>query len=270
MEPLLPLTFQFLIGALLGLIVGSFLNVVIVRVPEDRSVVHGGSACPVCGQAIRWYDNIPLVSWAMLAGRCRSCKTQISLLYPAVELAGAGVVLLSLWVFGSGWDAAISAVLLLGLIPLAVIDARTKRLPNPIVGTLAVIGVVLVLLAAGFTGEWRRVIEALIAAAVCLAFFALLTWGSERLTGRAGMGWGDVKLAGVLGLYLGWLAPRFVVICFLLAFMSGALVGVGLIVTGKGSRKTALPFGVYLALGALLSVLVADSLADWYLRVGVA
>ena len=264
----MPVVAVYVIAVVLGLLIGSFLNVVIVRVPEGHSIVTGGSACPSCGAQIRPYDNVPVVSWLVLRGRCRDCGARISPMYPIVELAGAAIVVLCLWLFWLTWDGVMAVVLLLGLVPLAVIDARVKRLPNPIVATLAVLGIALVLVAGATTDEWRRVIEAVISGLAAFAFFVVLAEGSQLLTGRSGMGWGDVKLAGVLGLYLGWLAPRYVIIGLLLAFFSGAIVGVGLIVFGKGTRTTALPFGVYLALGALLAVIVAQPIGDWYLRVG--
>lgn len=269
MDTALPDWAIYVIGAGIGLVIGSFLNVVIVRVPAGASVASGRSECPTCHAEIRWYDNVPVLSVIVLRGRCRNCDTQIAWAYPLVELAGAGAVVLSLALFELTWNTLIAAVLLLGLIPLAVIDYREHRLPNPIVAALAIVGIALVVAGGFVTGEWRRVIEAAAAGAAALVFFALLAWGSELLTGRSGMGWGDVKLAGVLGLYLGWIAPRYIVICLLAAFLLGALVGIGLIIAGRGSRKTPLPFGVYLALGAVVALVIAQPVGDWYLRVGV-
>jgi leader peptidase (prepilin peptidase)/N-methyltransferase len=243
-----------------GLLIGSFLNVVIYRVPRGESVVHPRSRCPGCGREISAADNIPVVSWVRLRGRCRSCGEPISVRYPLVELAtGLLFVVVLLWC-GVTW--ALPAYLYLAAIAIAlsVIDLDTKRLPNAIVLPSYVVALVLLLLPAVLDGAWDAYLRAVLAGAALFAFYFLLAFIYP-----AGMGFGDVKLAGVVGIYLGWASWGVLLVGGFTAFVLGALVGITVMVVGKGGRKTKVPFGPFMLAGAFLALFFGQPVVDWYL-----
>ncbi len=247
--------------ALLGLVVGSFLNVVIYRVPRGESVVRPRSRCPGCGTEIAARDNIPVLSWLVLRGRCRHCGEAISVRYPVVELLTAVVFGLFAWQFRDAVAALPAFLWLAGVgIALAAIDIDTKRLPNALTLPSYVVGGVLLLLPAVVDGDWSAYLRAWLGAAGLFAFYFLLA-----LVYPAGMGFGDVKLAGVLGLYLGWLGWGVLVVGGFLGFLLGGVLGGLLMVVGRAGRKTKIPFGPFMILGAFLAVFVGQPVADWYL-----
>ena len=246
--------------ALVGLVVGSFLNVVIYRVPAGESVVSPRSRCPGCGHPIRERDNIPVVSWLILRGRCRDCGTRISVRYPLVEAGHAALWLVMLARFGLTWELPAYLYLASVGLALAAIDIDTKRLPNPLVLPSYVVGAVLLLLPAIAGPDWGAYLRAGVSAVALFAFYFILA-----LIYPKGMGWGDVKLAGVLGLYLGWLSWGALVVGGFLGFLLGAVVGGVLMVVGRAGRKTKIPFGPFMLLGALLAILWGTSLWDAYL-----
>ena len=238
-------------AAVLGAVVGSFLNVVIHRVPLGESIVSPGSHCPHCDTPVANRDNIPVLSWLLLRGRCRNCGGPISPRYPLVELLTALAFAAIVAVRGFDDDLLLELPFAACLIALAGIDLDHKLLPNKIVYPMAAWGVVATAIAQ--TGDLP---EHLIAGAA--AFLLLL---AAVLAYPAGMGMGDVKLAGAMGLYLGLsIAPA-----LLAAFMSGTLVGVTIIAReGAAARKKAVPFGVFLAFGGLVGVLAGPELVDLY------
>jgi leader peptidase (prepilin peptidase) / N-methyltransferase len=245
---------------LVGLVVGSFLNVVIWRVPRGESVVRPPSHCPACDHAVRPRDNVPVLSWLILRGRCRDCGAGISVRYPLVELATAGVfVALSVRI---GLEPELFAFLYLGAIgiALALIDIDVKRLPNAIVLPSYVVVAVLLGTAAAIQGEWGTLLRAVLAGLALYGFYFLLMLVYPR-----GMGFGDVKLAGILGAYLGWLGWGELVVGSFLAFLVGGVFGLALMVVGLAGRKSAIPFGPWMLLGALLGILWGGALADLYL-----
>jgi leader peptidase (prepilin peptidase)/N-methyltransferase len=247
--------------AVLGLLIGSFLNVVIWRVPRGESVVRPSSHCPSCDADIRPRDNIPVLSWMLLRGHCRRCSAPISGRYPAVELLTAAVfVVLALRI---GLDAALPAFLYLGAVgvALAIIDLDVKRLPNAIVLPSYVVALVLLGVAAFTQGEWSNLLRALLGMAVLFAFYFLLV-----LVYPSGMGFGDVKLAGVLGLYLGYLGWAEVITGGFLGFLFGGVVGGALMALRKAGRKSQIPFGPFMLSGALVAIVVGGALADLYLN----
>jgi leader peptidase (prepilin peptidase) / N-methyltransferase len=242
------------VAGLFGLIVGSFLNVVAHRLPAGASLVKPRSACPDCGTPVRPYDNVPVLSWLILRGRCRDCGGRIAARYPLVE---AGTALL--WVAVVAAHHADTTKLVLGLVlvtflvPLAVIDLDHKLLPNKITGPAALVGLALGL-AIDPGGEPERLLAATIAGGVI--FLVALAMPS-------GMGMGDAKLLGVMGLYLGAAVAPAVFI----ALVSGTIVGIAIVVrlgVSRG-RKTAVPFGVFLAFGAVAAIFAGDPMLDWYL-----
>ena len=251
--------------ALLGLLVGSFLNVVIARVPEGRSVIRPRSACPRCGAAIASRDNVPVVSWLVLRGRCRRCAAPISVQYPLVE-AGSGALwgLLGAWASGDGVRLALLPLLLVlasaGL-ALAVIDARHHRLPNAIVVPLwpiTLLGLAGAALISG-SGAW---VSALLGALVWTAVLG----GLWLITQGRGMGLGDVKLAPVLGAALGWLGVGIAIFGLVLAFAIGAVIGVIALASRRRERNQHIAFGPFLLVGALGAVLAGEPVVAWYLH----
>jgi leader peptidase (prepilin peptidase)/N-methyltransferase len=247
-------------AATVGLVIGSFLNVVIWRVPRGESVVSPPSHCPGCGHEVRPRDNVPIVSWLLLRGRCRDCGTSISARYPLVE-AGTAVVF-GLLTLAIGLEPDLPAFLYLGAIgvALAMIDIDVKRLPNAIVLPSYPVAAALLTVAAAVDGRWEDLLRAGFGMLALYAFYFLLA-----LVYPAGMGFGDVKLAGILGLYLGWLGWAEVVTGGFLGFLFGGVVGGGMVLVRRAGRKSMLPFGPFMLAGALVAILWGGALADLYL-----
>lgn len=243
--------FVIAISALLGLLIGSFLNVVIWRVPRHESVVTPPSRCPGCEQLIRPYDNIPVLSWLILRGKCRNCKTKISARYPLVEAGTAILWGLLAWRFAGSWALPAYLVLAGGLVVLSLIDLDTFLLPNRIVYPLTIAVTLLFGVAGvlnGGLGDFRR---ALLCGLVVFAVFLLLHLISPR-----GMGFGDVKFSFVLGVALGWVSPATAFLGIFMGFLLGSVVGIGLIATKVKTRKDHVPFGPFMALGAVSALLI--------------
>jgi leader peptidase (prepilin peptidase)/N-methyltransferase len=245
------------LAGVLGLVVGSFLNVVIHRVPRDESVLRPGSRCPQCEAPIRPWHNVPVVGWLWLRGRCARCRASISVRYPLVE---AGTALL----FGAvavrfGATAALPAYLYLAAVAvaLALIDVDVRRLPDVIVLPSYAVGGALLLLASH--SDFGAAVRAILAMAVLFAAYFALAFAYP-----GGMGFGDVKLAGLLGLYLGWLGWAAVAVGTFVAFAIGALVGIGLLATRRAGRRSAIPFGPAMLAGALVALFVTQPVAAWY------
>lgn len=251
-------------SAFVGLLIGSFLNVVIWRVPRGESVVSPPSHCPSCGHPVRWRDDVPVLSWLLLRGRCRDCQAPISKRYPLVELATAAVFGVMAAVVGA--DAALPAFLYLAAIGVALwmIDLDVKRLPDAIVLPSYVVAVVLLGVAAAFSGDWDDLLRALMAMVALYAFYFVL-----HVVHPKGMGFGDVKLAGVLGLYLGWLGWAEVVVGGFLGFFLGGVIGILLLLTRRAGRKSQIPYGPYMLAGALIAIAWGGALADLYLDTAV-
>jgi leader peptidase (prepilin peptidase) / N-methyltransferase len=247
--------------AALGLLIGSFLNVVIARVPEGQSVIRPGSACPRCRAPISRRDNIPVVSWLLLRGRARCCGEPISPRYPLVEAGTAAAFgAVAAW---NGADWLLPALLYLAAISIALtmIDLAVRRLPNAITLPSYLIAAALLTVAALAEGEPGRLLRAAISGAALYAFYFVL-----MVAKPGGMGFGDVKLAGVLGLYLGWFGWQHAVVGAFLAFAVGGIVGITLMLLGRAGRKTQIPFGPYMILGAWLGLAYAADLSSWYLE----
>jgi leader peptidase (prepilin peptidase) / N-methyltransferase len=249
-----------ILAGVLGLIIGSFLNVVVWRVPRGESIAHPPSHCPACGADVRPRDNVPVVSWLLLRGRCRDCKAPISARYPLVELGTAFVFVVM--AARIGLEPELPAFLYLGAIgvALALIDLDVKRLPNAIVLPSYVVAAVLLGAAAVFGHDWDSYLRAGLGMAALYAFYFALAWIYP-----AGMGFGDVKLAGVLGAYLGWLGWAEVVTGTFLGFLFGGVVGIALMAIGKAGRKSKVPFGPFMLAGAFVAILWGGALADLYL-----
>jgi leader peptidase (prepilin peptidase)/N-methyltransferase len=240
-------------AGILGAIVGSFLNVVAYRLPRRESLLHPPSRCPHCGTNIKPYDNVPVLGWLWLRGKCRACGAPISWRYPAVELLTGVLCALCVIAYGADSDVWAPLLLVLLLVPITLIDLEHHIIPNVLSAIGAVGAIVLTLL---FNSD--ALVENLIAGAAAGGFFLL-----AAIVYPAGMGMGDVKLAGVLGLFLG----RAVVPAIFAALLAGSIIG-GIIIARYGAaegRKKGIPFGPWLAFGALVGLFAGDEIVDWYL-----
>ena len=248
--------------AVLGLAVGSFLNVVVWRVPRGESVVSPPSACPDCATPIRNRDNVPVAGWVLLKGRCRDCAHPISARYPVVEALTA--VLFVVLTLRFGLDPVLPAYLYLAAVglALALIDLDTKRLPDRLTLPSYVVAPVLIGLGALLGSDSGDLFRALIGGAAMYAFYFALAFAYP-----AGMGFGDVKLAGVLGLYTAWLGWGAWAVGLFGGFLFGGVWGIALLASGRGGRKSKVPFGPFMLAGTLLAVLVGEPLAGAYLDI---
>jgi leader peptidase (prepilin peptidase)/N-methyltransferase len=246
----MPITF----AALGGLITGSFLNVVAYRLPRGESLVAPGSRCPSCETPVKPYDNLPVLGWLLLRGRCRACGVHISARYPIVEALTAVLAIAVVLVKHSAHDIVLGLVLVAILVPVALIDFDRRIIPNKITGPAA-----LAAIAIGLALKPSGVPEQLIAGAAAGGFLLLFALAYPR-----GMGMGDVKLAAVLGLFLG----REVGVAVLSGVLAGAVIGTVVMarVGVKEGRKTAVPFGPFLALGGVVGLLAGPAIVHWYLH----
>jgi leader peptidase (prepilin peptidase)/N-methyltransferase len=242
-----------MLAAIVGAIFGSFLNVVAYRLPRGESLSRPRSRCPQCQTAIKPYDNVPVLSWLALRGRCRSCRAPISARYPLVEAMSGLLCALVVIAKGPDEDALLGLALVLLLIPITLIDLDHRIIPNKLTLLGAIVAPALVAATAP-----DRLPEHLIAGVAAGGFFLLALLAYPR-----GMGMGDVKLAAVLGLFLG----RAVGPALFVALVAGTLVGAA-VIARKGAaegRKTAVPFGPFLALGGVVALFAGDAMVDWYL-----
>lgn len=245
--------------AVFGLLIGSFLNVVTWRVPRGEDIVKPPSHCPNCDHQLAWRDNIPVLSWLLLGGKCRYCGARISARYPATEILTAIVFAALALIIGINWS--LPAYLWLGGagIALAIIDVEHRRLPNAITLPSYIAVGLLLLLPAIINGQWDQYLRAWVAAVILAALYLALA-----LIYPKGMGLGDVKLSGVLGLALGWLGWSELIVGGFLAFVLGSLGGIAVIAATGAGRKAKIPFGPYMLLGALLGLWVGQPVAHWY------
>jgi leader peptidase (prepilin peptidase)/N-methyltransferase len=247
--------FPLAIAAVFGAIVGSFLNVCIYRLPRGGSIVSPASTCPKCGSALAWFDNVPIFGYLALRGRCRNCGEQISWQYLLVELATAAMFALGWWYYGPGWLLVSRLVFGCALIVLFAIDLEHHLLPNVITLPGIVVG-----FAFSFFTEpgWM-------ASIIGLLFGGGALWGVAEayylLRHEEGLGMGDVKMLSMIGAFLGW---KLTVVTLLLASLSGSVIGLALIASGRGTMKYALPFGTFLALGAAAAASAGPGLLNWY------
>lgn len=255
-----------LFAGLLGLAFASFGNVVIHRVPEGQSVAHPPSACPRCNTAISPRDNIPVLSWLLLGGKCRTCSLPISPRYPAVELAGGLLfAAVAYWLVSMQppdyWALPGMLLYVWMLLVVTVIDYNTKRIPNALTYPLTPVLFVLLIGAALLNGDTSKAIAVVIGAVGAFAFMLLLAFINPK-----GMGMGDVKYAAFLGAGLGYVGISAVVIGIFGAFLLGSVISVTLIATKIRGRKDLIPFGPFLSVGAFLALLFGPGLAQAYLR----
>jgi leader peptidase (prepilin peptidase) / N-methyltransferase len=254
-------TLESVLAFVLGACVGSFLNVVIHRLPRGESLVSPGSHCTSCGKAIAWYDNVPLVGWLLLRGRCRSCSSGISFRYPLVELLTALIAVSLHARFGFSLPFLVAFYFACTLLAIAYIDLDHQIIPD----VLSLPGVVVGLVAAPVLhgGTWLEAIQAAALGAVLGGglLFAV-AWGYERATGREGMGGGDVKLLAMVGAFLGW---QGVLLTLLLGSLVGSAIGVSIMVARGADSKLAIPFGPFLSIGAFVAMFWGGAIVSWYL-----
>jgi leader peptidase (prepilin peptidase) / N-methyltransferase len=236
-----------------GLIIGSFLNVVAYLLPRGESVVFPASHCPSCDTQIKPYDNVPVLSWLWLRGRCRTCHSSISARYPIVEAVTAALLVAVVLDKGADRDAWLGIAFVILLVPVTLIDLDHRIIPNALMLVGTVVSVALILLT-----DPGALTEHLIAAAAAVGFLLI-----AALAYPSGMGMGDVKLAAVMGLFLG----RNVAPAMFVALITGSVVGAAIIARkgAKEGRKTAIPFGPYLAFGGLVGLFAGDAIVEWYL-----
>ena len=244
-----------LLAGVVGACIGSFLNVVIYRLPLGQSIVSPPSRCPKCGYRLHWYDNLPIIGWVLLGGRCRQCKNPISIQYPIVELTTALLFVIVVWLTPPGPLLVSRLLLVCILIALFGIDLEHQILPNSITLPGIVAGVLLSLIA---PPGWRDALLGVVLGAGVLYAIAgaYYLWRREE-----GLGMGDVKMLAMIGAFLGWKA---VLVTMVLSSFSGAAIGLALIAAQRGGMKLALPFGTFLAIGALVAMFVGQPLIDWY------
>ncbi len=243
------------VAGLFGLLVGSFLNVCIFRLPRGASVVWPASACGSCKRELRWFENIPVVSWLVLRAKCARCQAPISIQYPLVEAVTAALFVLVAALTPVGPLLAARLVFVCALVVLFAIDLEHQILPNVI--TLPGLAVGLAFALAGPPGWRAAVLGALLGGGLLYAIAA----GYYLVRKEEGLGMGDVKMLAMIGAFLGWQA---VLLTLVLASFAGAIIGVLLIAVQRGSMKYALPFGTFLALGALVAMLAGQPIIDWY------
>jgi leader peptidase (prepilin peptidase)/N-methyltransferase len=234
---------------LLGLAVGSFLNVVIYRVPRNESVVSPRSHCPTCSAPIKEYDNIPVISWLMLRGRCRTCQATISPRYLVVELISAALFSGLAARMGYVWELPAFMIFLASLLALSCIDIELLVLPKKVIYPSLLLVTVLLVLASGADHDWDRLLMGACSAVGWFVLFFSMNFASPRI-----LGFGDVRLAPLLGLALGWLGWRYVVLGFFGANVIGAVIGISLIAAKRMTRDQPIPYGVFLAAGAALAI----------------
>lgn len=247
------LGFAFVLGA----VIGSFLNVCIYRIPEGLSVVSPRSRCPKCHELIRWYQNIPMLSYVALGGKCGACRVRIPIRYPLVEALNGGLFVLVIWYFGFSWATLVYWLLVSALVAITFIDLDHQIIPNVISLPGVPIGFF-----CSFAIPWLTWKDSLLGILIGGGSLFLVAFLYEKLTGKEGMGLGDVKLLGMLGAFMGWKA------IFPIIFISsvlGTAVGVPLMLIKKADGKLAIPFGPFLSAGAVIYLFWGEALIRWYL-----
>jgi leader peptidase (prepilin peptidase)/N-methyltransferase len=250
------MTAIFLFGAAaLGAIIGSFLNVCVHRLPRQQSVAWPPSACPNCGHMLAWYENVPVLSYLVLRARCRKCRAPISARYPIIEALTALMFLVGTWYYGP--SLLLAQRLLFGcvLIVLFAIDLEHHLLPNVITLPAIAIGFIF----SFFTEPgW---VASLIGIGLGGGLLFAVAEAYYRIRNEEGLGMGDVKMLAMIGAFLGW---KLTIVALMMASFTGTLVGIGVLASGRGGMKFALPFGTFLALGAAIAATVGPDLIEWY------
>ncbi len=251
--------FWLVVAFIYGMVLGSFTNVCIYRIPEKISLWSPPSTCPGCGYKIKWYDNIPVLSYIFLGGKCRKCKTKISMQYPLIEMFTGFLVALIYLKIGLSYDVIFLSAILVVLLTIAAIDYKTMIIPNGTVIALIVIGGLYTVARIIFPQEfvisitWLEALIGFFAASVPLFLVAVLSKG--------GMGGGDIKLMAAAGLFLGW---KGILVAMIAGSLIGAIVSLTMIALKKKKRKDMIPFGPFLCLGILIAAVIGPEIIQWY------
>lgn len=245
------------VGCIFGMVIGSFLNVCIYRLPASQSIVRPRSRCPQCGHSIRARDNIPVLSYLILRGRCRDCGVRIPLRYPLVETLSGAFAAMAVARFDFGWQAALMFALIAALLVITFIDLDHRIIPDAITLPGIPIG-----LAASFGPGLISPSESLIGILAGGGSLFLVAWGYQLITQREGMGGGDIKLLAMIGAFMGWKGVLFTIF---VASLTGTLAGMALICRRRGDMKLAVPFGPFLAVGAIAYLFIGPELWSWYI-----
>ena len=256
MTDILYILFAFVFGA----VVGSFLNVCIFRLPKAESVVTPPSHCPHCNYQIRWYDNIPVFSYLLLKGKCRGCKAAISIQYPLVELLNGFLTAALFFRFGLSATFAALFIFCSALVVITFIDLEHQIIPDEISLPGIILGFVF-----SFILPWQNWLNSLIGILLGGGSLLLVAWGYEKLTGKEGMGGGDIKLLAMMGAFLGWKAVPFIIF---VSSLAGSLIGISIMLIRKKDSKLAIPFGPYLAFAAIVYIFYGRKIIHWYLNLG--
>jgi len=244
------------VAVLFGLIVGSFLNVCIYRLPRKQSIVWPASRCTSCGRELAWFENVPVFGWLALGGRCRTCRAPVSAMYPIVETVTGILFGAAMYWYGPTPLGFVRTAFGCAMVVLFVIDLQHRILPNAITVPGAVIGLVIsVFLPPGWLSS---LIGVLVGGGVLFA----VGEAYYRVRGVDGLGMGDVKMLAMIGAFLGW---KLMLVTLVLSSFAGSLIGVGAIALGRGGMKSMLPFGTFLAVGALTAAVAGDVILNWYL-----
>lgn len=243
------------VAGVVGLVLGSFIGVVVDRLPRKESLVSPPSHCVSCGASIKPYDNVPVVSYLLLRGRCRICGARIPPRDALIELGTGALFVLLAWRLSSPWELPAYGVLVAALVAISAIDLEHMRIPSAIVYTTALLGAPLLVLASAGTHRWSALLSALVAGAVAFAAFFALFFAVPR-----GIGFGDVRLAGLCGGFLGWLGYREALAGFLVGFIVAGVPAIVLLALGKVKRRTQIPFGPFLAAGTVITTLFGPSI----------
>jgi leader peptidase (prepilin peptidase)/N-methyltransferase len=252
-----PLVTFDIFAFILGAVVGSFLNVCIYRLPKDESIVFPPSRCPGCGKNIRWFDNIPIISWLVLRGRCRSCSASISLQYPLVELTN-GLLSLALFMrFGPSLAYIILFIFCSAMVVITFIDLEHQIIPD----VISLPGIIAGFIFSFFIPQlgWLNSLLGILAGGGSLW---LVAWLYELLTKKEGMGGGDIKLLAMMGAFFGWKAIPFIIF---VSSLTGTVIGVSVMLAQKKDSKLAIPFGPFLALGSIVYIFFGSRIIHWYL-----
>jgi leader peptidase (prepilin peptidase)/N-methyltransferase len=245
------------LAAVVGGVVGSFLNVCIYRLPRGRSIIRPPSSCPACGRALSWFENIPLFAYVAVRGRCRTCHARIALRYPIVEAVTAALFAAAWWHYGPGVLLVSRLVFGCALIVLFAIDLEHHLLPNAVTLPGILVGLAFSLVTE--PGWMMSLVGVVLGGGVLYAIGEIY----YRLRHEEGLGMGDVKMLAMIGAFVGW---KLTLVTLVMASFAGSVIGLLLIATGRGTMKHALPFGTFLALGAALAVVVGPDLIEWYTR----
>jgi len=245
------------LAALVGAVIGSFLNVCIYRLPLGKSIVWPASACESCGRELSWYENLPIVSWVALGAKCRTCKAPLSIRHPIIEAITAVMFGTAAWYYGPTILLASRLVFGCALIVLFAIDLEHHLLPNAITLPGIVVGLVFSVVT---EPGWAA---CLVGALVGGGSLWLIAEAYYRLRHEEGLGMGDVKMLGMIGAFLGW---KLVILTLVLSSVAGSVFSLAILAARKGSLKSALPFGTFLAIGALVAAVAGDPLVNWYLQ----